>query len=162
MTTQKVVYGSGVPIPITIGSLVNNAARQSAAVNNSSGLYLDALASVTVKAPTTGVSGNSLVNVYVAGSIDGTTWPGEGSGNLDGVNGIDATITLEAPTNLILLSQITTPTASGSYVSEPSSLASVFNGIIPPSWSLIVQNLTGQTLQSGSSASYIGINTTSV
>jgi hypothetical protein len=161
-TTQKISYGGNTSITITVGALANNAARQSAAVDNTSNLYLDALLTVSINAPTSGLSTPFLVNIYLAGSFDGTTWPGEGSGNPDGVTGIDSAITLDSPTDLILVGQIAMPTASKTYVTEPISVASAFAGLMPIKWSIIIQNTSGGTLQTGSVAHYNGIYTTSV
>jgi hypothetical protein len=161
----KTAYGTqGVAITITPGALGNGSARQSASVDNTTNLYLDALVTVTIKTPSSGIAAPKVVNVYVAGSIDGTTWPGGGSGNNDGVTGSDATITLESPTNLTLLGVVNVPTASQTVVSEPMSVSQALNGAplagLPPKWSIILDNESGAALVTGSTAAYTGVYAT--
>lgn len=159
-TSNKIAYGGSTSITITPGALASGSARQSAAVDNTTNLYVDAVVTVTINAPTSGLAAPFLVNVYAAASLDGSVWPGEGAGNPDGVTGSDATITLESPTNLTLLGQITLTTVSNTYVSEPFSVASCFGGVMPPHWSIVIQNSSGGALQSGSTAHYSGVYTT--
>lgn len=158
-TNNKIAYGGNTSITITLNSLANTSQRQSAAIDNSTNLYFDALVTITVVAGT--VASSKVVNIYVAGSIDGTTWPGEGSGNNDGVTGLDAAITLESPTNLRLLGVLNTPTSSETYVSEPLSVASAFYGVLPTKWSIIIDNESGAAFNaSGCSAHYNGVYST--
>lgn len=158
MSSNKIAYGTSTAIAITAGSLGNATARQSASVDNSSNLYLDALVTITVGIGT--VAAPKTVNVYVAGSEDGTAWPGEGSGSNDGVTGADAAITLEAPTNLRLLTSISTPTSTKTYI-QVGSVAQAFGGVIPRKWSIIVDNESGAALTS-CALQYSGVFSTSV
>lgn len=157
MSANKIAFGGNTAITITYTTLANLSSHQSAAVDNTANLYLDAL--VTVSFTTGAVASPTTVYVYVAGSIDGTTWPGEGSGHNDGVTGLDAAITLESPTNLRLLGVINTPTASMSYVSSPMSVAQAFGGVMPLKWSIIINNQSGAAFTAGT-ASYTGVYTT--
>lgn len=152
----KEAFGGNTAITVTLNSLANASARQAAAVDNSSNLYLDAQVTVTAAVGT--VSAGGSISVYAAGSIDGTTWPGEGSANNDGVTGSDAAITLESPTNLTLIGVINTPTSSKTYVSQPISVAAAFNNVLPRNWTIIVLNNTGAAFSaSGCSAHYNGV-----
>lgn len=160
MAANKLAFGGATAITITPGTLANAAARQSASVDNSTNLYLDALVTATVKAPSSGIQGGAVVNIYVAGSIDGTAWPGQGSGNPDGVTGSDAAITLLNPTNLILLGSVNVATASSTIVSEPMSVAAAFGGTMPRNWSIVIENRTGASLVTGSTLSYNGVSST--
>lgn len=158
-TSNKIAFGSNTSITITLNSLGSTSSRQSAAVDNTTNLYLDALVTVTLVAGTVGSP--NIAYIYVAGSIDGTTWPGEGSGNNDGVTGSDAAITLESPTNLRLLGVVNMPTSSKTYVSSPMSVAQAFGGTMPEKWSIIVNNQSGAALGgSSNAASYTGCYST--
>lgn len=159
MSANKIAFGGNTAITITLNSLASLSSRQSAAVDNTANLYLDALVNVILAAGV--VASPTTTYVYVAGSIDGTTWPGEGSGNNDGVTGLDAAITLENPTNLRLLGVINMPTASKTYESSPMSVAQAFGGVMPLKWSIIVNNQSGAAYgASGCSATYTGVYTT--
>lgn len=162
-TTNKIGYqnaGSSTAITMTLTSLASGGARQSTAVDNTVNLFLDAL--VTFKITVGTVTGTPQVQFYIAGSIDGTNWPGEGSANNDGVTGTDGTITLEVPTNLIPLGPaLNTPTSAKTYFTEPMSVAAAFNGVLPNKWSLVAVNNTGAALSaSNCSAQYQGISST--
>lgn len=162
-TTNKISYSGGGSTPtaitITLNSLASGAARQSAAIDNTSTLYLDALVAVTFAVGT--VASPNNVYVYAASSADGTNWMGCGSGNIDGVTGLDAAITLGSPTNLRLVGVVNAPTSTLTYVSPLFSVAAAFGGVLPSHWSLIVSNTAGVAFNaSGCSANFTGINST--
>ena len=159
-TTNKLSFGTSTAIGCTIDSLANLAARQSAAVDNSTNLYLDALVTLTVVQSGGTPGSDKAINVYAAGSEDGTKWPGEGSGNNDGVNGADGAITLESPTNLRLIGSISAPTASKTYTSQPLSVAQAFAGVLPRKWSIVVENRTGMAFSTGCGLQYSGVAST--
>jgi hypothetical protein len=117
-------------------TLANNASWQMSAQDNSTALWLDALVQLKVTIAT--VTGTPLVWIYAYGSADGTTYP-------DGVTGTDGAYTLLSPTNLRPIGSINTPTASGTYTSEPIGVAAAFGGTLPTKWGIIVQNLSGGT-----------------
>jgi hypothetical protein len=126
-------------ITITLASLASSATagRESASVDNSSNLYLDALVQVKAKLATGTPANDKAIYIYVAGSEDGTKW-------VDTVTGADAAITLRDPTNLTLLGVINTPDAGAvTYVSNPMAVAAAFGGTLPRKWSIIIRNYTG-------------------
>lgn len=137
MATLKAAYPTlGQAITITLASLASGSVRESAAVDNQTNLYLDALVAVTIKLQAGSPSSDKAVYVYAAGSTDASTWP-------DAVTGSDAGITLNNPTQLRLLGVIFAPTSAGTFKSEPLSVASVFGGVLPPKWSIVLLNKTG-------------------
>lgn len=144
MTDIKTAYGSEAQaITCTLASLASSATagRESAAVDNTSNLWLDTLVYVAVKL-TSGTPGNDkAVYVYVAGTVDKTTpkWPDE-------ITGLDAAITFDNPTNLRLLGVINAPTASATFRGGPWSVASVFGGVLPEKWSIAIRNYTNIAL----------------
>jgi hypothetical protein len=122
-------------ITCTLTSLAATSARESATVDNTSNLFLDALVQVRVKIGATTPTNDKAVYIYAWGVIDPTTpkFP-------DAVTGSDAAITLQSPTQLRLIGVINATTASTSYVSEPMSVASAFGGILPPKWGIVISN----------------------
>lgn len=159
-TTNKIAFGASTAITITPSTLGSTSAWQSASVDNSTNLYLDALVTLTATLSNGTPGSDKQINVYAAGSEDGTKWPGEGSGNNDGVTGADATITLESPTNLKLIGSISAPTANKTYTSQPLSVAAAFNGILPRKWSIVVENRTGMAFVAGATLQYSGVSST--
>jgi hypothetical protein len=139
MSTVKTSYDTTTSITITLASLANTAARESTAVDNTTNLYLDVEVYLAIKVGT--VSGTKAVNVYVAGSADGTNYT-------DNATGADAGITLSSPTNLRLIAVIATPTSSSTYKYVIGSVAQAFGGLLPPKWSIVVENQTGAALDS--------------
>jgi len=136
MATIKTSYGtSNQAITITLASLAPDTTRSSAAIDNTTNLYLDALVQVTVKTGTSAIPDSDVVNIYAYGSTDGgTTYP-EGTG-------VDAVITLTAPTQLHLIGQMNCVANTTTYKSEPFSVAAAFNGVLPAFWGIAVQYQT--------------------
>ena|SRR2546429_2604587 len=129
----------GVAITCTLASLATSAARESASVDNTSNLYLDALVQVKIKLQAGTPGSDKRVYIYAAGTVDGgTTWP-------DAVTGADAAITPNSPTQLRLIGVIEAPTSAGIFISEPMSVAQAFGGVLPKKWSLVIQNMTNIT-----------------
>jgi hypothetical protein len=62
------------------------------------------------------------------------------------VTGADAGITLNTVTQLRLLGQIWLGAASTTYKGGPWSVASVFGGVLPALWSIVVFNAYGGAL----------------
>lgn len=89
--------------------------------------------------PTTGV------NVFVYGSNTSTQWPDSD------LTGTDAAVTNATPTagnglRFAAYIPFTKNTGGVSYRSQPISLASLFGGVAPKYWAVLIQNRTGQPL----------------
>lgn len=140
MSSVKVAFGSSTAITVTLASLANGGARESAAIDNSSNLYLDAFITCKVKTGTT-PTGDKAIYVYAAFSEDGTIYP-------DTVTGSDAGITLVSPTELVLLMVINCPSATTTYIKTASLLPAWGGPGLPRKWSLVFLNSTGTTLDS--------------
>ena len=152
MATIKSQYGlSNQSISVTIAGLANNGQRSSAAVDNTSSLYLDCLIQVLVKSGASGTSATGYVNVYVYGTADG------GSHYADGVAGSDAGVTLSVNPPVFVTSINVTANAT-TYLSRLISLAAVFGGVVPDHWGIVIENKSGATLDgSVGSAWYQGL-----
>lgn len=152
MSVTKEQYGSSTAITITLTSLGDGNCRESAAVDNTSNLYLDALVYVACKLAAGSPASIQAINIYVYASEDGTNFG-------DNATGSDAALTMRSPTNLRLLGTIQTPDSGGvTYKSNPMSVARAFGGSLPRKWGIVVQNNSGLALDSsGNSASYTGV-----
>src|SRR5436853_3840422 len=103
MTNIKRAFGASAAITITLGGLTNGNSQESAAIDNSTDLFLDAVVKLAIKLQT-GTPGSDLaILVYFAGSEDGASYT-------DNATGANAAITLRSPTNLRGPFIINTPT----------------------------------------------------
>lgn len=162
MAVTSTTYAADGTITITLDNLAAVSGsppalvgRSSAAVDNSSTLYLDALVNVNVTLVAGTPSDQKRVFLYVAGL-------GFSTGYTDNYAGIDASITLRDPTNLKKLGVLECPDAGGLlYVGGPFSVAQCFGGVMPKKWAIALLNRTGLALAAdGNDASFRGITTT--
>lgn len=136
----KTKYGSqGQTITCTIAGLATGSARSSAAVDNTSNLFLDALVQVQIKSNAAGTLATGYVNVYAYGTTDGGTTYAEGAGT-------DAAITLTSPPNVKLIGRLNVVANATTYKSEPFSVAAAFGGSMPDHWGIIIENQSGAAL----------------
>ena len=147
MADVKLAYGTAVDATITLASLATHAGRlegrESTAIDNTTNLHLDYLASGRITTGTTPTVGTTI-EVWAVAAFDGTTFPHVFAGT-DTVK----TITLANIKNNIcfLVTSITvTATSNTEYFFSGVSLASVFRGVIPPKFSLFVTQNTGPAL----------------
>jgi hypothetical protein len=140
----KLAFGSVQTMVTTnlqsLASSTTTGAWQSASVDNSANLYLDALVIVTLVGPAT-VSADRAAYVYAYGSIDGgTTYP-------DAISGSEGALTFNSdPPNLRSIGSISMPVNSGTFKSEPMSIAAAFGGILPGRWGVAIRNASGGAL----------------
>jgi hypothetical protein len=166
MTTAAISYGTPTAITITLTSLADGAYRESAAVDNSSNLFMDAHVAGSVQVGTVTADGTFAVFAY--GSNDGgTTYSG-------GLAGTDETITwgttpstssVEGYNNLKLLGVVSVDTTDDDNDIEfgPFAVASAFGGHMPNSWGIVILNETGAALHAtgtNNSIKYTGIKYT--
>jgi len=158
MADVKTYYASASDATITLASLASDTnlldGRQSAAIDNSSNLYLDYLVSGKV---TTGTSPTTLrsIEVWAVGSWDGTTWPDV----FDGTDS-DETITSanhKASICRFVSSMSTDATSDRTYYFGPTSIASAFGGTLPPKFVIFVVHNTAVALNATSSNHQIRI-----
>jgi hypothetical protein len=147
------LYAAETTLTITMTSLANAAARASTAVSNAASLYDDVFLFFKILGAAAGVSATGYVNIYGYGSIDGgTTYP-------EGITGVDATVTLTAPPNLVLLCQINLNTNGKTATYGPISFRRQYGlDYLPPLWGIVVVNETGAALSAvNGSIEYQGI-----
>jgi hypothetical protein len=120
--------------------LANGSARQSAAVDNSTNVFQDALVFVKVKTGASGVTATGTVNVYAVATADG------GTTYTDGATGSDAAITMAVPPNARLIGVINAVANATTYSGGPFSVAAAFGGVLPDHWAIVIENKTGGAL----------------
>ncbi len=157
MADIKSKYGTtGQGITVTLNGLVNDAKRESTAVDNSVNCFLDALVQVKIATNTSAdSSGDKSAYIYAYGTSDGgTAYSGNASGT-DAAFGTDP----QQLNNCRLIGVVYAPTQNNVYESDLMSVAAAFGGLLPQCWGIIVHNRTGQTLKSSDcSAFYQGIH----
>lgn len=156
MSDIKAGYGSSnQAIAITINGLANDAKRESAAVDNSTSCFLDALVQVRIATNASADStGDKSVYIYGYATADGgVSCSGNASGS-DAAFGTDP----QQLNNCRLIGVVYAPTQNNIYESDLVSVASAFGGVLPQHWGIIVHNRTGQMLKtSDCSAVYQGL-----
>lgn len=144
-----------------LNSLVNSTSQttgiwSSAYVDNATTLDVDEQVYVQITTATSAVSSSGTYSVYAYGCIGGTTTC------TDGVSGIEGTISLTNPTNLIKLGSCNAVAISTAYTCGPFSIAGAFGGTMPARWGIVVQNLTGASLSAtGNAVTYDAVQMTS-
>lgn len=167
-------YETPAQIACTIGSLATATARESAIVDNSSAKYLDRLVALTFTISSGSPStSNPYVNIWASGSNDGTLWPivQLTSGAPIATGGGDASLgAIGSPSGLRLIGvfgiQTTTSSGERTFRTQPYSVAQAFGGVLPPKFSIVVDNQTGVSFSTSTTttANYLeqqGISTTS-
>lgn len=168
MATVSVNYAANsAQITITLTSLANGGYRESAAVDNSSNLYVDALVSGSIQVGA--VSADGSISIFGYGSVDdGAT---QYSGGLAGTN---ETITwgttpssssIEGFNNLPLLGVVSVDTTDDNKDIEFAafSVAAAFGGVLPKSWGVVVLNESSVALHAtgtNNTIDYLGIKYT--
>lgn len=149
MADIKQAYGTASDLTITLASLASDASllagRESATIDNTSGLNLDWLISGKI---TTGTSPTAArqIEVWAVGSWDGTNWPDvfDGTESAETVTSADIKAAICRPVAVMA----TGSTSNVTYHFGPVSLAAVFGGIVPPKVVLFVVHNTGAALNS--------------
>lgn len=162
MARIKPAYGSETSLTVTnLQSLGNSATAgwQSAVVDNTSDLFLDAHLFIVLDFANTAAANSRGVYVFAYGGLD-TTYTNP-------VSGSEGTITLpDVTANQLSLKQIGfIPYVTQDEVVEygPISVAAGFGGILPAKWGIVLMNHSGAALaSSGNSVKYRGVNVDSI
>ena len=133
-------YASSAAITITLTSLADGAWRQSAALDNTSNKYLDAMVDGSVQVGTSPTADEYLF-IYAYGSADGTNYTG-------GASGSDAAYTADGEEGLFKVAEViqVDGTTDQDYRFGPFSIAALFGGFMPIKWGLLFRNETGVAL----------------
>ena|SRR4249919_1650582 len=140
----------------------------SAAVDNSSALYLDAFVQVNLAAvPTTAPASLKAIYVYAYGLTDPAGTAYTTTGVASGTPGTQGALTFPDitanPVNLPLIGIVPYLTTNLAINSAPMSVAKGFGGWMPQKWGIAIINATGVTIAaSGNAVQYTGIYNTVV
>jgi len=148
MADIKLAYGPSFDATITLTGLAYDASfvtgRESSAISNSAGLYLDYLIAGKIGLGAFATVG-AVVQICVVGSIDGTTWP-------DAFDGTDSAETVTAGVKNSICRVVAAP--AGDFNANqvisfgPVSVASAFGGVLPKAFVVFVINGSGIALSS--------------
>jgi hypothetical protein len=150
----KLVYGSATAMTVTnLHSLASSATAgwQSAVVDNTTNLYVDALVQVVLDFANTAPANSKAVFVYAYAGLE-TTYTNPASGSEGTITLVDITANAQ---NLRLIGTIPYTTADEVAESAIFSVAAAFGGALPPKWGLVIINHTGAALAaSGNTVKY--------
>lgn len=145
----KLQYGTPTDLTITLGSLASSgtlvAGRESAAVDNTTNEFLDALVSGYVKAGTTPTAGS--IEVWVYAQLDDTpSYPDV----LDGTDSDETCTSRDVMFAGMRLGAkiVTTTTTDFVYPVAPFSVAALFGGVMPRRWGVFVTHVMVAALNS--------------
>jgi hypothetical protein len=139
MATISMSYSAAKTVTITLNNKASNVYQQSAVVDNTTDLFVDALLGGSIQTGTSPTA-NTVFEVYVYGTYDGVNYTA-------GCSGSDAVYTADGEEDeLRFLTSITVDaTSDQDYVFGPVSVAQAFGGVLPSKWGVVVRNGTGVT-----------------
>lgn len=145
MATQNIQYGTSTAITCTLASLASSstAGRGGVVVDNSSNEFVDALLTIAVKTSASALANDKACYIYIYGSEDGTVYSASSAEAV----GTDAAVTFGVPSNMRGPVVLSCPASSVTYRTV-IPIASFFGGILPRKWGFVLQNYTGQALDS--------------
>lgn len=161
MATATVNYDSVTDsnaVTITLASLATSASsvtgRESTAISNTTNKFIDVLVSGQIKTGSATLTAGTIeIWVYAQQKVASSTptYPSP-------LTGSDAAVTFVAETkNKLSLGDAisTNTTANTAYNIRPFSVASLFGGIMPERWGVVVIHNTGQNLNATAGDQYI-------
>lgn len=169
MSTHKIAYAASATVfgANDLDSLASSttwvAGWESAVIDNTTNLYVDALLAGRFKANNTAPTAGQI-QVFVGAILEDTpTYPDvfDGTGSAETITSADIRNSILRPAAAI----ITDTTSNRIYEFAPVSVASLFGGIMPPKWWVFVAHSMVQTLNvttgQGGQCWYKGITYTS-
>ncbi len=142
----KIAYGSSAAFTVTLLSLASSsiAGVEATHVNNATNKYLDAMVQIKFSLANSTLGNDSAIYVYAYGA--------ETAGNFEtpatGADSAIADCTSFRMIGVKKVAAVTTPQWAG-----PFSVASVFGGIMPIEWGIIVRNFASAAFHSTASLS---------
>ena len=169
MTTQKIAYAASVAVfgSTDLDSLASSstwlAGWESAVIDNTANLYVDALLAGRFKANNTAPTAGQI-QVWIGAILNDTpTYPDV----LDGTGSAETITSADIRNSIMKLAAVITTdtTANRVYEFSPVSIAQLFGGIMPNKWFVFVTHSMVQALNTTASAGgqcwYTGITYTS-
>lgn len=146
----KQAHAASSALTITLASLATSATwvagRQSTAIDNTTNLYLDYLLAGLVTVGTTPTSGTEI-RVYVVGLRDDSVWP-DSVGASDAAWSSSTEGTRDGYAKLAAVMRCDSTTSNRGYNFGPVSVASLFGGVLPKKFAVIICHNTGVNLNS--------------
>jgi hypothetical protein len=132
------LYGTSTVIPMTLTSLASSTTVgwMSAAIDNTTDCFVDAIVQVRFRLLAGTVANDQLVFVHVFASEDGTNFT-------DAIVPANATYTARIGVNMMLLQAIVTTSGNLVHVGHPTPLSTVFSGVMPRKWGIFIRNYCG-------------------
>lgn len=157
----KIAFQSLQTMTVTnLHSLANSATAgwQSAVVDNTADLFLDALLMLELEFANTAPANSRAAFIYSYGGLESGVYTNPASGTEGALTLVDVTTT---PQNLKLIGTIPYTTQNEKAEGGPFSVAAGFGGILPPFWGVALINHSGAALEaSGSTVKYRGVYAT--
>lgn len=158
MASTKVAYGSVTTMTVTnLHSLANSATAgwQSAVVDNTSDLYLDALVQFVLDFANTAPANSLGVYLYAYAGLESGVYSNPASGSEGALTLLDVTT---SPQNLRMIGFIPYTTTNEIAETPPISIGAVFGGVLPPFWGVALMNHSGAALAaSGNTVKWRGV-----
>jgi hypothetical protein len=146
-TTLKPVYGAASAVAVTINNLANASQRQSTAIDNSSTLADDYMLDGNFKTSNNTLGTNPVINLWVSACFDGSLFGGSYGAGANVLGGGDAAYALPANTgDLALARSVPINVKAESEQFNGVSVASLFGGVCPKKFVIIVDNQSGVAL----------------
>lgn len=170
MASVLEAFGTATTMTVTnLNSLATSATAgwRSAAIDNTSNLYLDYLIQVQLAAVNTAPANSKAFLLFVSALVDGSgsAYATTGATSGGAPNGSEGTLTFpdftSNPVNIPLLGVIPYVGQNTAIISTPFSVKAAFNGIIPPKFCLGLINHSGMTIAASSNVvTYLGVYNT--
>jgi hypothetical protein len=161
MSDVKSAYGSATAFTVTnLHSLASSttAGWQSAVVDNTSNLYLDALVQIVLDFANTAPANSRGVYVFAYGGIESGVYSNPASGSQGTITLLDVTLNNQ---NLKQIGFIPYTIQDEVAESSPISVAAGFGGVLPPYWGIVLMNHSGAALAgSGNTVKYLPVYST--
>jgi hypothetical protein len=131
---------------------------QSAVVDNTSNLALDALVTVVLDFANTAPANDKCAYVYAYGGVESGVYTNPASGTEGSITLTDITSTAQA---LRLIGTVPYTTQDEVAEAGPFSVALAFGGVLPPYWGVAIMNYSGAALAaSGNTVKYVRVTAT--
>ena len=149
MASRKIAYAASSTLTTTnLDGLASSSTHlggwESAAIDNSTNLYLDYLISGTIVVESAGLSAGQI-RVHIVGEKEDASWPDV----FDGTESAETVTDTEIRDAICRLGALleTDTTASRTYHFGPFSVAALFGGICPRKFVVFLTQSTGTTLE---------------
>jgi hypothetical protein len=151
MATITPSYATPATITMDLNSLASSsdftAGRESTAVDNTTNKYMDALVSGSVTVGTTPTI-NTIIGIYVYAQHDDSPTYQDVFDGTDSAETVTSSGVLNGVVALLGSLSVSATTTDRVYYLKPTSVATLFGGVLPKRWGIFVAHNTGVALKS--------------